>query len=457
MSLSIKEIYLRLKACVDQCDYFRKHGKYHCCKHLYCRLATTKEKEDEEAKRQILAIIQHEKDRSFWQRLNYALGKPWGGACFKVQVEQAGGTVDEINGKEDIHKAIWENIHRKQFYLAKEAPMCSGPLRGVFGYNSVTPTAKAILEGTYHYPPEFDEATKEILQECALIHLCIPKNSISTMITSGDWSNCWHSTWEETSSSISGRHFGHYKASLQLQYVSYLQALQATLVVKRGIVLERWSNGLSVMLEKKFDCLLITKLRSILLMEADFNTTNKVIYGVHMLAKVRKYMLMPEEVYSERNYLADDGTLSKVLFYDIVQQLQRPAGLALVDVDNCYNCIAHPMASMVFQSLGVPTPAIESMLTTIQNMKFFLRTGYGDSSNYAGGESNDAEDPVKTQGMCQGNGAAPAAWTVTSIPVIVAHKRKGRGAHFIAPILDITGHIVGGLFVDDTDLVHVDI
>jgi hypothetical protein len=58
--------------------------------------------------------------------------------------------------------------------------------------------------------------------------------------------------------------------------------------------------------------------------------------------------------------------------------------------------------------------------------------------------------------MCQGNGSAPAAWTVTSIPMIAAHKCKGHGAHFIVPILDISGHIVGGLFVDDTDLVHVD-
>ena len=49
-------------------------------------------------------------------------------------------------------------------------------------------------------------------------------------------------------------------------------------------------------------------------MEADFNTTNKVIYGVCMLANVKKYRLMTEEVYIERNCLADDGTLSKVLF-----------------------------------------------------------------------------------------------------------------------------------------------
>ena len=31
-----------------------------------------------------------------------------------------------------------------------------------------------------------------------------------------------------------------------------------------------------------------------------------------------------------------------------------------------------------------------------------------------------------------------------------------QGSWIFAPVLDITGHIVGGLFVDDTDLVHVD-
>jgi len=34
-----------------------------------------------------------------------------------------------------------------------------------------------------NYPPEFDEATKEILQECVLIRLQVTKNSVSTMIT----------------------------------------------------------------------------------------------------------------------------------------------------------------------------------------------------------------------------------------------------------------------------------
>ncbi len=56
-------------------------------------------------------------------------------------------------------------------------------------------------------------------------------------------------------------------------------------------------------------------------MEADFNAANKTIYGVWMLANARKYRLMPEEIFSERNRLADNGTLSKVIFYDIARQL----------------------------------------------------------------------------------------------------------------------------------------
>jgi hypothetical protein len=70
-------------------------------------------------------------------------------------------------------------------------------------------------------------------------------------------------------------------------------------------------------------------------MEADFNATNKIIYGQQMLNQMRRYKLIPEEIYRKRNRLADDGTLAKVLFYDIIRQTRRPAGISVVDADNC--------------------------------------------------------------------------------------------------------------------------
>ena len=45
--------------------------------------------------------------------------------------------------------------------------------------------------------------------------------------------------------------------------------------------------------------------------------------------------LMPEEIFSKRNRMADDGTLGKTLFYDISRQAQVPAAIASVDALNC--------------------------------------------------------------------------------------------------------------------------
>jgi hypothetical protein len=158
------------------------------------------------------------------------------------------------------------------------------------------------------------------------------------------------------------------------------------------------------MLEKKIGCAFVMKLRSILLMEANFNATNKIIYGQWMMDTMQKYKLMPKEIFSKKNRLANDGTLAKVLFNDIVWQTCLLARISAVDADNCYDHIAHPNASLVFQALGVPKEAAASMCSTIQNMQFFLCMGFGNSAESAGATGN-----VKTQGMCQGNGAASAA------------------------------------------------
>jgi hypothetical protein len=110
------------------------------------------------------------------------------------------------------------------------------------------------------------------------------------------------------------------------------------------------------------------------------------------------------------------------------------------------------MASLVFQAFGVPLTAAETMLGTIENMKFFLRTGFGDSTSFAGGGIS-----IKTQGMCQGNGASPAGWAVISICILSAHGKKGHGAKFICPVTKLERHLSAILYVDDTDILHIDL
>jgi hypothetical protein len=229
------------------------------------------------------------------------MGKARGGSVHRVLVksENQEGVLTKNITQESVQEAIFANIHRKQFFLAEAAPICMGGLRGKFGYNTVTTTARAILNGTYKFPANFDQATREICKECAQIQEMIPIDSLDTLITKEEWRRQWKGHHESTSSLELGLHFGHNIAALRSDHASYFYALKATLIIWRGVVLERWAHGLSSMLKKMFGCVLITKLRSTLLMEADFNATNKITYGQQMLHQVRKYKLIPEEIYSK--------------------------------------------------------------------------------------------------------------------------------------------------------------
>ena len=73
------------------------------------------------------------------------------------------------------------------------------------------------------------------------------------------------------------------------------------------------------------------KSRTILLMEANFNHSNKGVFGFKILENARRHGFMPEEIYSERNKTTDEGTLARVIFHDIARQNRLSAGLSLGD------------------------------------------------------------------------------------------------------------------------------
>jgi hypothetical protein len=68
--------------------------------------------------------------------------------------------------------------------------------------------------------------------------------------------------------------------------------------------------------------------------------------------------------------------------------MRLPAGISAADANNCYDRVAHPIASLLFQSLGFPKEAWVSIFKTIQDMKFFLWTGFGDSKEFASAEGS---------------------------------------------------------------------
>jgi hypothetical protein len=107
---------------------------------------------------------------------------------------------------------------------------------------------------------------------------------------------------------------------------------------------------------------------------------------------------------------------------------------------------------MCFQAFGAPSEACNLMLTAIQEMKFLLRTVFGDSKEAVGDKIN-----LETQGFMQDNGATPAGWAVVSISIIHTHKKEGHSATLLCPISKFSHKVAGILYVDDTDIIHLDL
>ena len=132
------------------------------------------------------------------------------------------------------------------------------------------------------------------------------------VITPEEFKSFWQKVNEFTSSSMSGVHYGHYKAAIQDDTISAALALQLTVVARSGIPPESWSVGLQVMLEKIAGVCLVEKLRAIQLYEADFNCYNQFIFGRHAMQTLTESGHIPEELFSQKGSTAEDAKFDDI-------------------------------------------------------------------------------------------------------------------------------------------------
>jgi hypothetical protein len=107
--------------------------------------------------------------------------------------------------------------------------------------------------------------------------------------------------------------------------------------------------------------------------------------------------------------------------------------------------------SLLLLAIGGDDGLINAMLTPIQQMCFYQRTGRGDSNTFMGGRSG--ENPL--QGLCQGNGAAPACWLMLSSIMMSFYRRENHVSTLVLPITGDVIEFMGEIYVDDTDLLTI--
>jgi len=134
--LTVDDIKLCMVICKEKCDYFQKHRQRHRRQLLMNCLEAAQDQADKTAEQNIFALIKQEKDKAFWHRLNYALGKHVRGQSVRaVQVEDGAGGVLDFDTEEAVQEAIFNKVHCKQQWWKKVKEDTSSSQSGLhFGH-----------------------------------------------------------------------------------------------------------------------------------------------------------------------------------------------------------------------------------------------------------------------------------------------------------------------------------
>jgi hypothetical protein len=296
-----------------------------------------------------------------------------------------------------------------------------------------------------------DGTTAELIEEMQHLWTRLHSSHGQVDITPSICNYYWGGTSKATSSVLSGIHFGHWKAWRLSAELIRLVCSQLNLITRCGNPPTRWSNGLQVLLEKVPGVALVDKLRAILLMEGDFNFYNKWIFGRVAVNKLYDIGYIPEDQYSKKGSTAEDLKLDNRLTMDLSRQFRQPLAAVSVDADKCYNRINHIIMSLLLLAIGGDKESINTMMMPIQQMRFFQHTGRGDLNTFMGRQLGT--NPL--QGLCQGNGAAPACWLMLSFLMMSVYRRGNHVSTLVSPISGEAIKFMGEIYVDDTDLLTI--
>jgi hypothetical protein len=102
--------------------------------------------------------------------------------------------------------------------------------------------------------------------------------------------------------------------------------------------------------------------------------------------------------------MAEDAKFDKTLMADLSRQSRQPMTVVSANAAYCYDRVNHVIMLLVWLVLtNGNIPAIVTALICLQTMKFFQRTGFGESKTFFGG----ADYRPYMMGLGQGNRAAP--------------------------------------------------
>jgi hypothetical protein len=342
--------------------------------------------------------------------------------------------------------------NREWFRQAKDTPFGHGELFDLVGYDGLTETATAIVDGDCieYLGIPMQRELQVFLEECRRPDSV---EAISTAISPEQFVSTVKASWKEsTSTSPSGRHLGHYRTAILDPAVTSLHTQLLNLPIAHGFAPERWTHSVTPLIEKDTGLPYLTRLRVIHLFEADYNLFLKIIFGRRMVKNAEKAQALNEQQHGSRpRRMTTDALFFARLEKDLIRQVKANSAHMDNDATGCYDRIVTSLGMIACRRLGMPEQAIKCQAEALRLMRYSVKHVYGTSP-----QEYSSSDTEPLFGTGQGSGASPAIWLGLVVILLNALDRMSEednipGLAFVDPWNDFRATWRVGAFVDDTN------
>jgi len=218
----------------------------------------------DKADKQLKQLLSREKLRKMFRKIGKTLNKHQGRGLRRIDVPDPAAANDtsgdpnqpktwrgpwkSVTNPSEIAKVVCQ-VSTEQYRQAHGTPFGSGPLADLFGRRGDTLSSDDLLRGTLpDLPSTLIPETLRILQTMATQ---LPTADGKSVITPEEFGSTYTIANEQTSSSPSGRHIGHYKAILEDPLLVRLHSTMMSIPFQVGFAPEQWTKVTDIMLEKE--------------------------------------------------------------------------------------------------------------------------------------------------------------------------------------------------------------
>ena len=340
--------------------------------------------------------------------------------------------------------------NRESFRAASSSPCGHGVIHDALTFSSLSPESESLLAGTI--PDNWcgsDNHLREFLASFVIPEHIKSHPMIPTTISHDDIIHGFKGWKENTSTSPSGRHLGHYKALIQHPTLLQCFSQFMNIVVLRGIAIPRWCHATNVMIEKDAGKPRIHRLRIIHLFEADYNFFLKLQWGHRLVRHADSLDLLHDSQHgSIPRRTAMDPIMLTQLTSDLCRILKHDLARFDNDASACYDRIIVALGMLAARRCGMPQNAVRLHADALRFMQYTVKTIHGISSdNYHG----TPFEPLFGTG--QGSGASPAVWLTLVVLLLHTFDRLIPHRMNFVPISGARSHSRSSdAFVDDTSV-----